>query len=66
MKKTYILIKVNQRSRYICTNDLQRMYYLEKKKTPKLPKYDDEETCNSPLEPLSPRKLIKKKLSLRN
>lgn len=40
MKKSYITIKSSDKLRYLCTNDLKRMFYIERKKTPKLPKYD--------------------------
>ncbi len=60
------MIKSAQKLRYLCTYDLNRMYYFEKKKTPKLPKYDDEDTCNSPVEPMSPKRMMKKKLIIKN
>ena len=55
MKKNYILVKSGKTSRYLCTEDLDRVYYFAKKQTPKLPQYEDD----TPASPL-PTKLIKK------
>ena len=51
MKKMYITVVARKRQMKLCTADLQKMYYVVRKKTPKLPAFVDtdiETEINSP------------------
>lgn len=55
MKKNYIIVRAGKKSRYLCTQDLDRVYYFTKKTTPKLPRYDDD----APLSPITTKPIKK-------
>lgn len=58
MKKECIVVVIGRSKRLLCTHDLKKMYYIKKKKTPKLPKYLPEIDSISETQQNPPRSLI--------
>ncbi len=54
MGKRYILAKIGTSTKRLDCLDLQRVYFIHKKKTPQLPKYMEQEETDECLKCTSP------------